>query len=85
VKDVGDKIPNNSSQRERKLKDGQVWLKPVKMLQQLVVLMENWCMNFTRILIEEAVRLRLVSCTVDSQECVLLYWGQAKNKHDCWD
>lgn len=85
MQDGRDKIPNNSSQRDN-TKDGQVWLKPVKMLQQLVVLKENWCMDISRTHIEEAdCQTRLVSCTVHSQECVLLYWRQAKNEHDCWD
>jgi hypothetical protein len=48
-----ERMPNNISQRDV-TKDRQVWLKPVKMLQQLVVLKENWYMNFSRTLIEEA-------------------------------
>lgn len=48
-----EKIRNNSSQKDI-TKDMQVWLKPVKMLQRLVVLQENWCTNFSRTLMEEA-------------------------------
>jgi hypothetical protein len=48
-----EKILYNSSQRDI-TKDRQVWLKPVKILHQLVVLKEYWCMNFSRTLIEEA-------------------------------
>lgn len=47
------KILNNSSQKDV-TKGRQVWLKPVKMLQQLVVLKDNWYMNFSATLIEEA-------------------------------
>jgi hypothetical protein len=52
VKVGRDKILNNSSQRDN-TKDGQGWLKPMKMLQQLVVLMENWCMNLEEFLLRK--------------------------------
>jgi hypothetical protein len=38
---------------------------------------------FQELLRKLTIKLRLVSCIVDSQECVLLCSGQAKSEQEC--